>query len=384
MDVLTAGNPVAHRVRVHYIDTSTKILEGMPVCYNYDTDTNWWGGSVSDAGVVTAATTLAESNQNPAKYIEVELPSASNLHAFAGVVAKGGWCGKTTSSTSGVGQILDIYVPNGAIVPVLCDVDTTTGVTILAITSGEEELGFLAANSRPVAIAMETEDALGTAADITLAKLDPGLFSFNYGTSDSAYAVTPGTYPVNYQYIELTSTAPTVGFIQDNRMLYNVAMASGQLGIANNYLHFTGSNAAVGATYIRSAVNLINLDDCTINSDLCSISACYASVGGGGTVTLCEHTSAFWADMGLGTTPGGGYEAIRITNNATGVLDALISAKYGSCNNIFSFDYIDAGMGYRPIIKMTVGHTNDTDDYAMKVNLAGSTYYIPLYSTYDA
>ena len=238
---------------------------------------------------------------------------------------------------------------------------------------------MLAADSRPVAIAMETEDALGTTADITLAKLDPGLFSFNYGTSASAYAESPGTYPINYQYVELTSTAPTVGFIQDNRLLYDAAMASGQLTIMNNYLHFTGTNAASGATYIRSAVNLVNLDGCTINSALCSISACYGSVGGGGTVTDCEHISAFWADMGLGVTPvHGGYEAIRITNNATGVLDALISAKYGSCNNIFSFDYIDAGAGYRPIIKMTGDHTFDTDDYAMKVNLAGTTYYIPL------
>ncbi len=130
---LTAGNPRAHRVRVYFENSgSATIYEGMPLCYNYDTTDNWFGGSVS-LGVVSATGTTAEGSQNEGKYIRVELPADNNLMSFAGVVASGGWVGKADA------RVLDIYVPNGAIVPVRCDVDTTVGTTILAITVSSQE-----------------------------------------------------------------------------------------------------------------------------------------------------------------------------------------------------------------------------------------------------
>lgn len=167
-DNLTAGNPRAHAVRVYYFDTST-IYEGMPVCYDNST-TNWFGGSVSD-GVVTVSATTAEGSQNDGKYIRVEDPNADNNSMFAGVVKKGGWCGTTGPSA------LDIYVPNGAVVPVRTDQNCLIDQTILAINTGEQELGVpLRADSRPVAIARETKDR-GTAG-IVLAELNPGRFIY--------------------------------------------------------------------------------------------------------------------------------------------------------------------------------------------------------------
>ena len=47
MDNLTAGNPVAHRVRVYYEGSNT-IYEGMLLHYNHDTTTNCFVGSVSE------------------------------------------------------------------------------------------------------------------------------------------------------------------------------------------------------------------------------------------------------------------------------------------------------------------------------------------------
>jgi len=179
MDNLSWGNPVAHRVRVHFNTVSTVIYEGMPVCYNYDTTVNWAGGSVSD-GAVTASTTLTAGipETAAAKYLEVEIPSTTNLQWFAGVVAKGGWCGKTTSATAGVGQILDIYVPNGAIVPVRAGIDCTQGTTILSVIAATQYLGqpLWASWARPVAISEETKDR--TTAGLVLAKLDPNLFVY--------------------------------------------------------------------------------------------------------------------------------------------------------------------------------------------------------------
>ena len=192
MDNLTAGNPRAHRVRLYYDGTAT-INEGMPLCYNYLTTENWWGGSVSD-GAVSATNTTAEGSQNEGKYIRVCSPvivstddgtpssgsklitsttsgdysefndlevgmwvvvtgtdvtngtykvtavtqgedsvtagtitldmanasgttadvaiSINNYPHHAGAVTRGGWCGKTGP------RALDVYVPNGAIVPI--------------------------------------------------------------------------------------------------------------------------------------------------------------------------------------------------------------------------------------------------------------------------
>ena len=73
MDNLTAGNPLAHRVRVYY-DGSSEIAEGMPVCYNYLTTDNWYGGSVADTGEVTASETTAEGSHNKGKYLYVSNP----------------------------------------------------------------------------------------------------------------------------------------------------------------------------------------------------------------------------------------------------------------------------------------------------------------------
>lgn len=292
MDNLTAGNPLAHRVRVYY-DGSSTIAEGMPVCYNYLTTQNWYGGSVNDAGEVTASEITAEGSHNKGKYLYVSNPiccnsttgtwsqsaktidddgdeldnlqvnmmvsvasatdsdidgnwritavnatdntitlgdmaaaeaaaitdaiadctvKIDNIHAFAGVVAKGGWVGKTGP------QVLDIYVPNGAIVPVLTVLaSTTAGRTILSVVSATQTLGNPTTDSpnyggtagqidsKPVAIAAETI----TSAGLVLAKLDDSLFLHGGGQLDHefnvGYAGTVNT-SVNKMFLNFTQT----------------------------------------------------------------------------------------------------------------------------------------------------------------------------------
>jgi len=377
---LTAGNPRAHRIRV-YFEGETTVYEGMPVCYNYDTTTNWWGGSMT-LGAVTETNTTVEGSQNEGKYIRVEIPSAANLVHFAGVVAKGSpLIGKT-----GPGAI-DIYVPNGAIVPVRCDVDTTVGVTILAITSGEEEFGFLVADSRPVAIAMETETGLDGTADITLAKLDPNMFSFNYGTSAAVYSETPGTYPVNYQYVKFTSAAPTVGFIQDNRLLYNGTMTAGQLTVENIYLHFTGTNSSAGTAYIRGVVCGLHLDGCTLTSASSVYCGCMAQVGGApASFTQCSKVCALWVDAALVTNPTiGTSSAVYVSENSgTGVLDTVFDFKTPRTDYFAIFSGNEGIGANRFIYAMTGDHTTGATDRALRCLIGDTTYYIPLFDTLAA
>ena len=164
--VTWATDPKAKTVPVYYFGTST-VYEGMPVCYDNST-TNWTGSYVS-SGVTTESATTAEGLLNEGKFIRVENPNADNISLFAGVVAGAGKHGVTGPC------VLDIFVPNGAVVPVRTDSNCLIDQTVLAITTGSQELGVpLATDSRPVAIARETVDR-GTAG-LVLAELNPGKF----------------------------------------------------------------------------------------------------------------------------------------------------------------------------------------------------------------
>lgn len=213
---LTAGNPRAHRIRVYYEGSDT-IYEGMALCYNQDTTTNWYGGSVT-LGEPTATNTTAEGSHNEGKYIRVEKPATANLSYFAGVVAKGGWVGKIGP------RPLDVYVPNGAIVPVRSYISSTAASNALAIQNGQYYLGNPAAGmgngaARYVALAMETMDN-SSAAGLCLAVLDPNMFLHqSYGSTKMIFA-TGGTVDVAANFINAdsnqTSGEFTALFVRSN------------------------------------------------------------------------------------------------------------------------------------------------------------------------
>ena len=207
---LTGGNPRAHRIRVYFENSGlATVYEGMPLCYNYDTTTNWWGGSMS-LGAVTESTTTLEATPNESRYIRVELPSADNIQWLAGVVAKGspGIGGKVACA-------VDVYVPNGAIVPVRAGVACTVGRTVLSIISTTQYLGHAlsATQARPIAIAEQTNADLGTTAGLILAKLDPNLFIYQDNTGDSLLVGTGATAAAAAQVVNRinVSSAQTAG-----------------------------------------------------------------------------------------------------------------------------------------------------------------------------
>ena len=211
---LTAGNPRAHRIRVYYENAdSTTIAEGMPLCYNYDTTDNWHGGSMT-LGAVTETGTTAEGSHNEGKYIRVEDPTVANLGWFAGVVAKG-----SPGMGKAVASAVDIYIPNGAIVPVLTVLAATvTGRTILAINSDTSTFGNPTTDApnygltagtidaRPVAIAEETISEAG----LVLARLDENMFIHQGGQVGQelhvGYVGTVAT-SVNRMFLDFDQTA---------------------------------------------------------------------------------------------------------------------------------------------------------------------------------
>jgi len=191
-------NSVARKQHVYYEGTST-IYEGMPVCYNYNTTTNILGYSKSSAA---KGTTTTEGYQNEGKLLRVENPAADNLLWFAGVVATSDYAGKTGPCW------LDIYIPNGTIVPVRVDLNCTVGRTILALESASQALTdpLSATQGRPVAVAEETIDRSSTAG-LCLAKLDPNLFVYQDNTGDALLVgkATTVTGDMVVNHIDVTS-----------------------------------------------------------------------------------------------------------------------------------------------------------------------------------
>ena len=262
---LTAGNPRAHRIRLYYTESST-IYEGMPVCYEFDATTNWFGGSVTN-GAVSATTTTAEGSQNEGKYIRVEDPDADNIHAFAGVVAKGGWCGTTGPKS------IDVYVPNGAIVPVRTDINCTVGRSVLAVHTAEQMLTSPHETAaRPVAIAWETVDRSSTTG-LTLAKLDPSLFIWQQG--DATYL--------------LIDDQDTTSSLKVNKIYLSTAQTGGRFMALDVQVEVTGTPANTGYGYCL-----------------------YTQLDISGIMTGQNAGNSFWTNINAGGDIAGSYYGVEI------------------------------------------------------------------------
>jgi len=164
----------AEKKRVLYEGTSV-IREGMPVCYNYDSTTNIDGYDNTDG----EGTTTDEGHQNEGKYNRVEDPTADNQEFFAGFVA-----GSDLAGVTGDGhQWLDIYVPNGAVVPVWTD-KSIAAKDRLYLEHGEVTLVNATQTGMGVCVAeaVETVDRSSTAG-IVLARIHPPFESTIYNSS---------------------------------------------------------------------------------------------------------------------------------------------------------------------------------------------------------
>jgi len=145
-------DPKAKRITVYYEGSDT-IYEGMAVCYNQDTTTNWSGVDRADG---TESTTTTEGSQNEGRWIRVEKPATANLPFFAGVVAKG-----SGAIGSAGPALIDIYVPNGATVPVRGTESFTIGDRIY-LAAADYEFTNVPQVGGYCGVALETIDRSGT------------------------------------------------------------------------------------------------------------------------------------------------------------------------------------------------------------------------------
>jgi len=254
----------AQRKRVWYTETTSTIYEGMPVCYEFDATENVLGW---DKGNEQVGNTTAEGNQNEGKYLRVEDPDADNIHAFAGVVAGTSEAGKLG------GRWIDIFVANGAVVPVRTDQNCTVGKTILAVHTGEQHLTApFEVAGRAIAVAWETKDC-ATTTGIVLAKLAPDMFIYQKGDG-----------------VRLEVDDEDAGNMMINQIIVGTSQASGLFSALQIKAYVTAGGPESW--------------DYGLALNVCADIA-------GGTITEGFNASGHWLNMGAGTCNGGHYSALR-------------------------------------------------------------------------
>lgn len=135
--------------------TTDTLKAGYGVCYNYDAVDDWDGFTKTENQFSKAEVTYIEGAQDfNARFLEVEKPSASNLHSFAGIV-------HPDSDGAGLGDKIKIFVPVNGVVPVYTDLDCVNGQTLFALVSASYTLtnpayGGSTTPFRVVGVAAET------------------------------------------------------------------------------------------------------------------------------------------------------------------------------------------------------------------------------------
>jgi len=203
-----AIDPIAQSKRVFFRPTteSNTIRVGDAVCYNSDI-----AGDHKERGVGSnppsdhiggAGTAYAEGVQTyTGRLFIVEQPKAANFMFFAGIV-------KCLGPKAGAdGDMIEIFVPNGAVVPVYTDADCTFNQTLLALKDATY-MPTTAGWGRPIGIAMETIDR-STDNGLVWAKIDPNMFMYS-GSDDLALLI--GTDEgscgmLHHAYVESYQTA---------------------------------------------------------------------------------------------------------------------------------------------------------------------------------
>ena len=439
MDNLTAGNPVAHRVRVYY--TGDDILkEGEPLCYSFKTTKNWWGGSVSDEGAVTASVFAAEGTQNASKYMSVESPlrlslssdtpasgsktitgattdfdtlhvgmfvtisgssvtngnyeitaisrstesgvtnstitlgnmddatgstadvatAIDNISAFAGVVAKGGWVGRTGP------RVIDIYVPNGAVVPVRAGLDCVTGRTVLAVHTNEQELTTPHRRyALPVGVAWETVTHSDSSPGLVLAKLAPNMFMRQIGDLGSLLIDNEDTTSdVILNEINVV-TNQTGGQFSALAIKAESAAGAGTVNQRGLALRVTGILSATPAGQVHGTNLDLEITGGTITEP---ISACLIKLyESGATVTSSNVFSVLTLQNQVSDNPAANSHCwVYLEDNGTYPPDVFIRTKH----------LVDL-----PAVSVTGTITITSGDALMKVYVSGDgkkVWYIPL------
>ena len=282
-------------------DSTTVIKVGQPVCYNSDLAADYKERATTP---ISGGTAYAEGAQNyNARLFVVEEPLTANLHSFAGIVAQLG------PKAGADGDLIKIYVPNGAVLPCWIDQSVAINSTILGIANADADL---TAPGRPIGIAKETIDR-GTDEGFCWVKVDPDMFAYQSGTASTSLT---GAVINTLQHTFINTSGSACNLLVHSTL--SGIMASGN---AWGGLFYTNINAVMtGNCYIRGLLSQVNIG-AAVNGP-CHISAIHAQLSGSSEVANVEHMCALWAEVSTyrptvaGTDLADEYSIVKLSNNA--------------------------------------------------------------------
>ena len=230
-----------------------------------------------------------------------------------------------------------------------------------------------------------------------------------------AYGVTTGKYMKwksasdyldIHGYLKVHNHATTIGYAIEARSNFN-GTTTEHFGITSTVEYEpTGGTATAGGVEGLQGVGRLaasmtmtggllcgtygqacNLG--TINGSGVQVAAMYGIVEDGGTFTAVGHVCSLWLDSHVTKTVGGEHELLWMTNNGTTKMDQAIYINVAADGS--AFDYLlKFSASQSPVLTNALVPSAAPDagtvgaDKALKVNVAGTAYYIPLYDTLHA
>jgi len=373
-----AVDPAAETVAVYWrpATAATVIKVGQPVCYNSDLAADYKERATTP---ISGGTAYAEGAQNyNARLFVVEEPLTANLHSFAGIVAALG------PKAGADGDLIKIYVPNGAVLPCWIDQSVAINSTILGIANADADL---TAPGRPIGIAKETIDR-GTDEGFCWVKVDPDMFAYQSGTaSTSLTGAVINT--LQHTFINTSGSACNLLVHSTNSGI----MASGN---AYGILNYLNVNAVMtGNCYIRGILSQVNIT-AAVNGP-CHISAVHAQLTGTEAPENLESMCALHAEVKAykpntaGTDLADDYSIVKLSNNAPAECGPdEVFFVYGGAGvaNLFEFHTCLNGGGATDHFIYNGGDGGAEKGIAttsgwlkIKVDVDGTDYWMILYHT---
>jgi len=365
-----AIDPIAIAKRVFFRPaTSSDVIKvGDSVCYNWDISSDHKERTADPTHFGLTEDTYAEGEQEfTGRMFIVEKPDSENLQNYAGVV-------KCLGPKAGAdGDMIEIWIPNGAMVPVRAGIYCYKGVTVLAVQDGSYSLENPVYGSAfaSVAIAMETVDR--TTDGLVWARLlGPNYFSNgNYDiplrTGDGVATGTARVFERDISFRGLTSQIQATVF---RTRLKGATSYCDNGGALLTEVYVEGADDAPAGNIWTSMSNLLFDPGCTLGAIAAGAMKCMVTeVAGYG----CTKTSAHIAPLQCFTAMDDEHACtylsqIQFVSTGTDKPDGLFYAQ--------TADAIAAAACGADEASHVVGFDGDSATLKIPVKIADTTYYL--------
>ena len=375
-----AIDPIAVAKRVFWrpVTASTVLKVGQPVCYSSDSVLDYQERAADPTHFGLTADTYAEGEQEfTGRLLVVEEPLTANLMSFAGIV-------KCLGPKAGAdGDMIEIWIPNGAVVPAYIDASVTLDSSILGIANANVNLF---SGGRPVGIAKETIDR-ETVNGMCWIELNPDKFLYQSGTA-STNLTGAVINTLQHTFINTSGSAA-------NLMVHTTASGVMTAGNAWGILNYLAVTAAMtGASYIRGLLSQVMING--VIDGATHISAIHAQLGGTEEVANCESMNALHAEVSAsrptvaGTDLADDYSIVKLSNNAPAECGPNeVFFVYGGSGVEDLFQFHTCLNGGAATDHFIYPHGTGADAYVkngtgailkVKVNVDDADYFLMLYS----